>query len=69
MRPDVNFETARALGCEYANPHWTLCLATDVVERAHDAEMAVHAWPVSSRTLAWALERAGVDGLLLTRPL
>lgn len=69
VRPDANFETAKALDCEYAVPHWTLCLATDVVERAHDAGMTVRAWPVSSRMLAWALERADVDGLLSTRPL
>lgn len=69
VRPDANFDTAAALDCEYANPHWTLCLTTDVVERAHDAGMEVHAWPVSSRTLAWALTRTGVDGLILTRPL
>ena len=69
VRPDANFDTAAALDCEYVNPHWTLCLATDVVERAHDAGMDVHAWPVGSRTLAWALIRRGVDGLIATKPL
>ncbi|MFC4549123.1 MULTISPECIES: glycerophosphodiester phosphodiesterase [Halorussus] len=69
LRPDSNFETAAALDCEYAFPHWTLCLATDVVERAHDAGMAVHAWPVGSRMLARALSRGGVDGVVATEPL
>lgn len=67
VRPDANFDTALALDCEAVVPHWTLCLATDVVERAHAAGMEVHAWPVASRTLAWALVRAGVDGLVMTR--
>lgn len=69
VRPEANFDTAMALDCEYANPHWSLCLATDVVERAHEEGMEVHAWPVGSRTLAWALIRRGVDGLITTRLL
>ncbi|MFC7080407.1 glycerophosphodiester phosphodiesterase [Halorussus caseinilyticus] len=69
VRPEANFRTAEALDCEYVNPHWTLCLATDLVDRAHDADMAVHAWPVGSRTLAWALVRRGVDGVIATQPL
>ncbi|UPV74036.1 glycerophosphodiester phosphodiesterase [Halorussus limi] len=69
VRPDANFETATTLDCAYANPHWTLCLATDLVERAHEAGMEVHAWPVGSRSLAWALARRGVDGLITTKPL
>jgi hypothetical protein len=61
VRPEANFETAMMLDCEYANSHWTLCFATDVVERAHKEGMDVHAWPVSSRPLAWALAWRGVD--------
>ncbi len=69
VRPEANFETATTLDCEYANPHWTLCFATDLVERAHAEEMEVHAWPVDSRVLAWALARRGVDGLIMTQPV
>jgi glycerophosphoryl diester phosphodiesterase len=69
VRPEANFETATALDCAYANPHWMLCFATDLVERAHEAGMEVHAWPVGSKALAWALARRGVDGLILTKPL
>lgn len=68
VRPEANFDTAKALDCEYVNPHWTLCFATDLVDRAHEAGMEVHAWPVGSRVLAWALIRRGVDGLIMTRP-
>lgn len=68
VRPEANFETATALDCAYANPHWTLCFATDLVERAHEEGMEVHAWPVGSRILAWALARRGVDGLIMTQP-
>ncbi|WP_254267652.1 glycerophosphodiester phosphodiesterase [Halorussus aquaticus] len=69
VRPDANFLTAEAIDCEYANPHWSLCFVTDLVESAHEAGMEVYAWPVATRTLARALERRGVDGLILTRPL
>nr|WP_240147509.1 glycerophosphodiester phosphodiesterase [Halorussus sp. JP-T4] len=69
VRPDANFLTAEAIGVEYANPHWSLCFLTDLVESAHEVGMAVHAWPVATRPLAWALERRGVDGLIATRPL
>jgi glycerophosphoryl diester phosphodiesterase len=69
VRPEANFQTATTLDCEYANPHWTLCFATDLVERAHEKGMEVHAWPVDSRVLGWALERRGVDGLIMTQPI
>ncbi|NEU57209.1 glycerophosphodiester phosphodiesterase [Halorussus sp. MSC15.2] len=69
VRPDANFLTAETIDCEYANPHWTLCFFTGLVESAHEAGMEVHAWPVATRPLARALERRGVDGLVLTRPL
>ena len=69
VRPGANFLTAEAIGCEYANLHWSLCFLTDLVERAHEAGMAVHAWPVATRPLAWALDRRGVDGIIATRPL
>lgn len=69
VRLTTNLDTADALDCEYANPHWSLCLATDVVERAHDAGMAVHAWPVGSKLIAAALVRRGVDGLIASRPI
>ncbi|WP_170977471.1 glycerophosphodiester phosphodiesterase [Halorussus salinisoli] len=69
VRPDANFLTAETIGCEYANPHWSLCFVTGLVESAHDAGMEVHAWPVGSRLLARVLERRGVDGVIATRPI
>lgn len=67
--PDANFLTAETVGCSHANVHWALCFLTDLVERAHEAGVAVHAWPVATRPLAWALDRRGVDGIIATRPL
>lgn len=69
VRPDANFLTAEAIGCERVNAHWSLCFVTDVVESAHEAGMEVHAWPVGSRSLASALAGRGVDGLIATKPL
>ncbi|WP_435178003.1 glycerophosphodiester phosphodiesterase [Halorussus sp. AFM4] len=69
LRPDANFLTAETIGVEHANVHWALCFLTDIVERAHEAGMDVHAWPVATRPLAWALDRRGVDGIVATRPL
>jgi glycerophosphoryl diester phosphodiesterase len=69
LRADANFLTAEAIGCEYANPHWSLCFLTGLVESAHEAGMAVHAWPVGSRRMARLLARRGVDGVITTKPL
>jgi glycerophosphoryl diester phosphodiesterase len=66
-RMDRNLTTARLLGCPHVNVHWTACLATDVVERAHDRGIDVWAFPVGSRAVAAALGAAGVDGLVAAR--
>lgn len=68
VRPAENLETAELIGCTYANPHWGMCLATDIVDRAHELGMDVHAWPVGSRVVAEALRRRGVDGLIAATP-
>lgn len=68
VRLDENLATAHRLGCERVNVHWAVCLATDVVDRARTRGLAVHAWPVGSRIVAWALGRRGVDGVIATTP-
>lgn len=68
VRPEEGLEIAELIGCSYANPHWALCLATDVVDRAHEMGMEVHAWPVGSRLVAEALRRRGVDGIVASTP-
>lgn len=68
VRVDRNLTTARLLGCGRVNVHWTLCLATDVVDRAGECGTDVYAWPVRSRAVAYALGAAGVDGLVASHP-
>lgn len=68
VRPAENLETAELIGCAYANPHWALCLATDIIDRAHEMDLEVHAWPVTSRVVAEALRRRGVDGIVADTP-
>lgn len=61
-------ESALSLDCAFVHPHTSLCLRTDIVENAHDAGMEVNAWTVGSRTVAWALEKRGVDGVIADSP-
>lgn len=68
VRMERNMITARLLDCKHISVHWTLCLATDVVERAHEEGVAVRAWSVGSRPLARALRWKGVDGLFTSKP-
>lgn len=68
VRVDRNMTTARLLDCEYASPHWSLALCTDVVERAHEAGMKVEAWTVATSAMARLLEEARVDGVTASTP-
>jgi glycerophosphoryl diester phosphodiesterase len=68
VRPKEDLEIADLIGCSYANPNWAMCLVTDVIDRAHERGMAVHAWPVGSRIVAEALRRRGVDGIIASTP-
>lgn len=59
--------TASDLGCEAIHPHWTLCDQA-VVDRAHDAGMAVNAWTVPTRQAGTDLATLGVDGIIVDTP-
>lgn len=61
-------ERAVDLGCAAAHPHHQACIGTDLVERAHDAGLSVHAWTVATAVTAKALAGAGVDGIIADRP-
>ena len=67
-RLDRSLNTTRLLDCARANVHWSLRLGTDAVDRAKAQGLDVYAWPVGSRLVAWAVGRAGVDGVIATRP-
>lgn len=62
-------ERAADLGCVAVHPHHQRCIGTDLVERAHDAGLSVHAWTVATAVTAKALGGAGVDGVIADRPL
>lgn len=68
VRLDRNLHTAELLDSDRVNVHWSVCIGTDAVERAHEKGMEVYAWPVGSRAVAAAVGAAGVDGVLATRP-
>lgn len=68
VRLERHLTTTDLIGCELANVHWSLCLATDVVSRAHEQGLDVYAWPVGARPVAWAVRRCGVDGVVATNP-
>lgn len=65
--PAENVATALDLGAMAVHPSVALALNTGVVERAHDAGLAVNAWTVRRPSTAVALEAAGVDGLITDR--
>jgi glycerophosphoryl diester phosphodiesterase len=68
VRPKGDLEIAELIGCTQANPNWAMCLATDVIDRAHGMGVAVHAWPVGSRVVCEALRRRSVDGIIARTP-
>lgn len=52
------------LGCEAISPRYELCLRTDIVERAHAAELRVLPWTIASRREFDALRAVGVDAVV-----
>lgn len=66
--PGDGLGVAKELDCAFVHPNAWLCLLTGVVEEAHAAGMQVNAWTVDSRVGAWALDRAGVDGVIASSP-
>ena len=67
-RPKEDVEVAELIGCKEVNPVWATALVTDVIDRIHERNMDVHAWPVGSRLVAEALRRRGVNGLIARAP-
>ena len=66
--PDEGMATARELGCEYVHPHYELCLETDIVTKAHEADLGVIAWDGGvSADVIEAVREVGVDGITADR--
>ena len=66
--PRSNLERALDLDCAAVHPHFDCCLATDVVENAHDEGLDVIAWKAAKTPEDIAqLRSAGVDGVTADR--
>lgn len=63
-RRDDPVAIARDLDCTAVHPAYDLVLAGDLVERAHESGLDVHAWTLDSPWVARAVANRGVDGLI-----
>lgn len=78
--PDRNLPLAADLGCAYVHPHASLCLGTDLIERAHEAGLGVNAWTlgppdgdglwtVTDPDVPDRLRKREIDGLIADAPV
>jgi len=78
--PDRNLPLATDLGCSSVHPHASLCLGTDLIERAHEAGLRVNAWTlgppgsdgpwtVTEPDAPTRLRNRGIDGLIADAPV
>lgn len=58
-----NIRRAVENGCEYVHVYYQLCLETDIVTRAHRADLSVDAWSIDDRGTSKRLEEADVDAV------
>lgn len=61
-------ESAMALDCEAIHPRYELCLRTDLVSRAHAADLRVVPWTITRRREFEALRAVGGDGVITDVP-
>lgn len=67
--PDKNLERARTLGCRYIQPHWSVCVATDLIDRAHELGLGVFVWSINTNLGASVLRFIGADGIIAETPV
>lgn len=78
--PHRHLALATDLGCAFVHPHASLCLGTDLVERAHEADLRVNAWTlgppgsdgnwvVTDAEAPDRLRERGIDGLIADAPV
>lgn len=53
-----------ALGCDAIHPRYELCLQTDIVARAHAADLRVEPWTITTEREFEALRDVGVDAVI-----
>lgn len=57
-------QTTAELGCDAIHPRYELCLQTDLVGRAHAADLRVEPWTVTREDEFAALRAVGVDAVI-----
>lgn len=57
-------EKTVALDCEAIHPRYELCLQTDLVQQAHEADLRVAPWTITTRREFDALQAVGVDAVI-----
>ncbi len=67
--PDKNLERARTLGYRYIQPHWGVCVATDLVDRAHELGLEVFVWSINTNLGASVFRFIGADGVIAETPV
>lgn len=78
--PDRNLSLASERGCAFVHPHASLCLGTDLIDRAHVADLRVNAWTfgppgadgewvVTDSHVPDLLRDRGIDGLIADAPV
>jgi glycerophosphoryl diester phosphodiesterase len=78
--PDRNLTLATDLGCASVHPHASLCLGTDLIDRAHAADLRVNAWTlgppgadgewvVTDPNAPDRIREEGIDGLIADAPV
>lgn len=60
-------ETAASLDASFIEVPYSLCLETDIVDAAHDADLDVVAWPIRTREQLDAIAAHNVDAAMLDR--
>lgn len=61
--------SAVALDCEAIHPRYELCLRTDLVARAHAADLRVVPWTINRPRVFETLRAVGVDGVITDVPV
>ncbi len=69
INPEKNLKTAEELGCTHIQPHWGICLSTNLIERAHEKELETFVWTINTDVGAQILRKSGADGVIADRPV
>lgn len=67
--PTTNLERAKELGCQFIQPHWGVCVGSNLITNAHDHEMGVFVWSISSTLGASIFRLLETDGIIADRPV